>query len=396
MWPVLLLDLTATTGAATAAAPAPTPPAQTAVPTGAAAPGRPWLRQLAERVDLYGRFDGNVTFTKETLEVANNGTRFGIRAEQDLPGGLTVLGRGEWSFSLGQGDTRYNISENPHTGFGTFESTKQQALGARLGYVGMRFGPFGELTFGKQWGVYYDVSIWTDRFVVFGARSTSTYNAGTDGGQTGEGRADDALAYRVKLGPLRVGLQAQFMDARTPTLDSLSGSLIAETGAGLRLGITYSRAFLDVSSSLPGYDGEDAEALTGGMEFDGAGFRLAALGTWTHDHEIVQAGAASVMYDTLGASVFLARRFWGSLMPYAGFDFAIPRGLETQFVDADYGTRDLIGGVRWLFDGREFFSFVYAEARTGRTRDASGAQAPDAIMLGIRFDYSLRRALGFD
>jgi len=383
MWPVLLLDLTATSGVAVnAAAPAPAPPS--------------WLREVAQRVDLYGRFDGNVTFTKETLAVTNNGSRFGIRAEQDLPFGLTVLGRGEWSISLGQGDTRYNVSENPDTGLGTFESTKQQALGTRLGYVGMRFGQFGELTIGKQWGVYYDVSIWTDRFVVFGARSTSTYNAGTDGGETGEGRADDAVAYRVALGPLRLGVQAQLMDARSSTVDSVSGSLIAETGAGLRLGVTYSRAFLDVVPPLPGYDGEDAEALTYGLDFAGAGFRLAALGTWTHDHEIVKSGAVTVMYDTLGASVFLARRFWGSLLPYAGFDFAIPRGLDTRYVDGDFGTRDLIAGVRWLFDGRDFFSFVYAEARTGRTRDVAGAQEPDAVMVGIRFDYSLRRALGFD
>lgn len=307
-----------------------------------------------------------------------------------------MLGRGEWSISLGNGDTKYNLTENSDTGLGSFESTKQQALGTRLGYVGMRFGKFGELTFGKQWGVYYDVSIWTDRFVVFGARSTSTYNAGTDGGQTGEGRADDAVAYRVKLGSLRLGLQAQFMDTRDPTLDSVSGSVIAETGAGLRVGITYSRAFLDLAPALPGYDGKDAQAFTGGLEFDGAGFRLAALGTWTHDHELVQNAGVTVMYDTLGASVFLARRFWRSLMPYAGFDFAIPRALDTRYIDGDYGTRDLIGGVRWLYDDRELFSFVYAEARTGRTRDAAGKQAPDAVMIGIRFDYSLRRALGLE
>src|SRR6185369_13233388 len=97
----------------------------------------------------------------------------------------------------------------------------------------------------------------------------STYNAGTDGGQTGEGRADDAVAYRATLGPLRLGVQAQFMDTRDPTLDSLSGSLIAETGRGLRLGVTYSRAFLDLAPVIPGYDGTDAEAFTGGFEFDG-------------------------------------------------------------------------------------------------------------------------------
>jgi predicted porin len=390
MWPLLLFDLSATPPAATTPAEAPA----IAPKTAPAAP--PWLREVTQRVDVYGRFDGNVTVTRDSVNVANNASRFGLRVEQMLPGGLTVLGRGEWSISLGQGDTHYNVSENPDTGLGNFDSTKQQALGTRLGYVGMRFGRFGELTFGKQWGVYYDVAIWTDRFMVFGARSTSTYNAGTDGGETGEGRADDALAYRVSLGPLRIGVQAQFMESRSPTVDSVSGSLIAELFSGLRVGATYSRAFLDLSTPVAGYDGGDAEALTGGIGFDGAGFRLAALGTWTHHHELVQGAGASVMYDTLGASVYLARRFWGRVMPYAGFDFAVPRGLDTRFVDGDFGTRDLIGGLRWMFDMDDTHSSAYLEARTGRTRDASGEQAPDVMMVGIRLDYSLQRALGLD
>jgi len=230
--------------------------------------------------------------------------------------------------------------------------------------------------------------------MVFGARSTSTFNAGTDGGATGEGRADDAVAYRVTLGPLRFGVQAQFLDARSPTVDSVSGSLIAESAVGLRVGVAYSRAFLALSTPVAGYDGGDAEALTGGIGFDGAGFRLAALGTLTHDHELVQGSGATVMYDTLGASVYLSRRFWGRVMPYAGFDFAIPRRLDPRYVNADYGTRDLIGGLRWMFDLTDTHSSAYLEARTGRTRDAAGAQAPDAVMLGIRFDYSLQRALG--
>jgi len=153
---------------------------------------------------------------------------------------------------------------------------------------------------------------------------------------------------------------------------------------------------LDLSTPVAGYDGGDSQALSGGFGFDGAGFRLAALGTWTHNHELVQSGAATVMYDTLGASVYLARRFWGRVMPYAGFDFAIPRGLDTRFVDGDFGTRDLIGGLRWMFDTEDTQSSAYVEARTGRTRDAAGERAPDVVMVGIRFDYSLRRALGLE
>jgi hypothetical protein len=62
-------------------------------------------------------------------------------------------------------------------------------------------------------------------------------------------------------------------------------------------------------------------------------------------------------------------------------------------VDPDYGTRDLLGGVRWLLDPK-LMSFVYLEGRAGQTRDKSGGQADDVIMLGLRFNYSLRRGLG--
>jgi hypothetical protein len=122
---------------------------------------------------------------------------------------------------------------------------------------------------------------------------------------------------------------------------------------------------------------------------------ISALDTWTRNHEFLLTDAATVAYDTLGAELLVGYRFGGVLMPYGGIDFAIPRNLDTRFVDPDYGTRDVLGGVRWLFDPKPG-SFVYLEGRTGQTRDAAGTRAEDIVTLGIRFNYSLRRALGFD
>jgi predicted porin len=353
------------------------------------------VKELAERVDVYGRFDGNLAFSKDGIDFANNSSRFGIKAEQELIAGFTALGQGEWSVNLGQGDTRYNLSENPDTGLGTFESSKSQAIGTRLGFIGLRFADYGTLTLGKQWGVYYDVSVWTDIYTVFGANGSSTYNAGTDGGQTGVGRANDAVIYRVKLDQLRLGVQAQFLDTRSPTVDGLAGSLVYDFENGLRVGAAYAHAFLDFGEEIVGYDGGDAQAFTAGITFDDGVWTLAALDTWTHDHELVATDAATVMYDTLGAELFVGRKFEGVVMTYAGFDLAIPRSLDARFVDPNYGTRDLIGGVRWLFDPKGT-SYAYVEGRTGQTRDTAGERALDQVMLGIRLNYSLRRALGLD
>jgi predicted porin len=399
MWP-LLFDLAVAVPPAAPPPAASSPAVSPAAPPPERAPAPPpavpeWTREVVERVDLYGRFDGHVAASRDDVAVRNNGSRFGIRAEQALLYGISLFGHGEWRVNLGKGDTSYAISENPDTGLATLDSTTGQAFTTRLGYVGLRSPEYGALTLGKQWGVYYDVSEWTDRFVVFGTHGSSTFNAGTDGGQTGEGRANDAVAYRVRLGPLGVGVQAQLSDSTERVLDSLSGSLVFHFAEGVRVGVAYSHAFIELGPNVVGYDGGDAQAFTAGVTFESGAWTLSALDTWTRNHELVSTPSATVAYDTLGAELYLARRFREVLLLYGGFDFAIPRSLDSRYVDPDYGTRDLLGGARFAFDARAS-SFAYLELRTGRTRDTGGVQAEDLVMLGLRVQYSLRRGLGLE
>jgi predicted porin len=382
--------------AAPGASPSAPPPLPASVPAADAITAPPWLEGVAERVDIYGRLDGHLAFSRDGVRVENNSSRFGVKVEQPVLGWLTLLGGGEWRVSLGKGDTTYNISENPDTGLATFQASTNQALSTRLGFVGVRFGDYGTLTLGKQWGVYYDVSRWTDVYTVFGAHGSSTYNAGTDGGQTGNGRADEALVYRVTLGPLRVGLQAQFLDATPNVVDGLAGSVVYRLGRSLELGAAYSYSFLDFGKTpIAGYDGNDSQALTAGISFEDRGWKVASVNTWTHDHELVKTPSAAVMYDTLGAELFASRRFAELVVLLAGFDLAVPRGLDTRFVNPNYGNRDVLFGARLLLDAKAG-SFVYLEGRTGTTRDATGTRAQDVVTLGIRFNYSLRRAIGLE
>ncbi|HEX6272992.1 MAG TPA: porin [Polyangiaceae bacterium] len=389
MWHVLLCDLVllASPAGATTAAGTTHSGGENTIP--------PWLRETSERVNVYGRFDGHLALSGDGVEMKNNGSRFGLTAEQDVWRGFVLFGRGEWALKLGDGDTSYNVTLNPDTELATADATTEGAFGTRLGFVGMRFREFGTLALGKQEGVYYDVSKWTDVYTVFGANGSSTYNAGTDGGQTGEGRANGAVSYRVLAGPIAIGAQAQFLDTREAVVDGVSGSLVVDVGAGLRAGIAYSRSFLDLNAAIAGYDGGDAQALTAGVHFGDAHWTLAVVDTWTRNHELVPTESATVMYDTLGAELYVARRFGNVAMPYAGFDFAIPRALDARFVDPDYGTRDLIAGARFFVDSRAR-SFAYVEGRTGATRDALGERADDVVMAGLRLDFSLRESLGFE
>jgi len=362
------------------------------------------LRKVSETLDVYGRFDGHLSFAAHELGFANNGSRFGLKAEQSLGSGFALFGAGEWSIKLGEGDNRYHLEQNPDTGFGTIATTQSSAIGTRLGFVGLRLAAYGTLTLGKQWSVYYDVSQWTDRYTVFGATGSSTFNAGTDGGQMGTGRANDAVSYRAELGPFRLGVMAQFRAATPSLLDSLAGSLSYETSFGLRAGIAYSHALLEASPVvLVGFDGNGADALTFGVSYSDERWVLASVNTWTRNHEAVSLAEGAIVYDTLGSELFIARKFLGRVLSYAGFDLAVARHLPTpqlatmqlamQGVDPNYGTRDVLFGARWLFDAAGL-SYAYVEGRTGASIAADGAPAPTVLTLGLRLCYSLRDALG--
>lgn len=84
--------------------------------------------------------------------------------------------------------TRFLIGGDP----GTQEDSDNVALPLRLAFVGFE-GPQGRVSFGKQWSTYYDVAVFTDQAPFFGGSASGTYNAGTDGGVSGTGRANQAL-----------------------------------------------------------------------------------------------------------------------------------------------------------------------------------------------------------
>ena len=112
---------------------------------------------------------------------------------------------------------------------------------ARLGFIGVDFGPGGRVAIGKQGSVHYDITSYTtDRFNVFGGQGTSTYVAGTDGGATGTGRADRVVNYRNTLFKiLDVGVQGQFRGGKDS--EGAGGSLQLTVLPGVKFGGAYTR-----------------------------------------------------------------------------------------------------------------------------------------------------------
>ena len=120
----------------------------------------------------------------DDLEVQDNATRVGMNFA--TRGKIKMFAGTEWGVNIVQSETQFNLSAGGPGEFGTVASTTNPVFLARLGFIGVDFGPLGKVAIGKQYAVHYDIASYTtDRFNVFGGQGTHAYVAGTDGGETG-------------------------------------------------------------------------------------------------------------------------------------------------------------------------------------------------------------------
>ena len=173
--------------------------------------------------------------------------------------------------NLVQSETTFNAGATTSQGFGVINQVTQPVFGARLGFFGVDFGAFGRLSFGKQNSTHYDITDYTtDRFNVFGGQSTATYVAGTDGGQSGTGRADQTILYHLKFAKIfDLGAQGQLRSGAT--LQAFNGfgfSLQATVLPGLKIGGAYNKTYFNPQFTQVVFNGGSTDYWTFGAKGD--------------------------------------------------------------------------------------------------------------------------------
>ncbi|MBK9287490.1 MAG: porin [Flavobacteriales bacterium] len=185
----------------------------------------------------YGSFRGHMALYNEALELQQNGSRVGFEIRFKVKK-VTYFATSELAINMFRNDISFSASASTNGGFLTVDQGQaNQVFATRLGYIGADLGKCGQLTVGKQWGAYYDVSGYTDRFNVFGGQASNSYNGGTDGGLLGTGRADQAVVYRNKFGPVSFAGQLQFRSVvNEEMVDNYGGSVQVQLTKGLKVG----------------------------------------------------------------------------------------------------------------------------------------------------------------
>ncbi len=336
----------------------------------------------------YGQWRNHLAAFNDTAEVQDNATRVGINFR--TRGAINMFVGTEWGVNLVKSSTQFNLSASGPGEFGVVETQTNPVFNARLGFVGIDFGPLGRVAIGKQTAVHYDVTSYTtDRFNVFGGQGTSTYVAGTDGGASGTGFADRVVNYRNTIFKIfEVGIQGQF---RGTDSNGVGGSLQLTILPGVKVGgaITHTNWSPTTQDLVQGLGG-NADYTAVGTRID---WRILELGlVYSHQKhgDMVQVPIGNlntpVAFDANGVELY-ARAGLGPIGVIGGFTYQNP-DVNDPLVDPDFKTQYLILGGEW-FVART--AKIYTESKIDLDSvTATGASGDSVFTIGFRYDFSWR------
>ena len=354
----------------------------------------------AVKINLYGSFRGHFAAYDKEMEIQENASRMGFEISAKRKSIRYFAGL-EMQVNMFRSATSFNLSASTTGGYLEADRNQnRQLLTSRLGYLGIDLGKWGSFVVGKQRSIYYDITSYTDRFNVFGGGASATYTAGTDGGYTGTGRADQAFTYRNRSGRFSYGAQFQFLNTNNNRwLDGLSFNLQAELMENLKLGVVFNQAFLNPTLIASG----EFLGLTGNPEYYAAGLSY-QFGQWelAGVFSVQKNGDATlgeiidpvngnsnvtVVYDAIGTELYI-KHHWKKTAILAGGNYYQPDS-EIYTLTGDRPL-DPAFKRRYLLLGAEYrpvqFGKIYSELRIASGTTGLGLKEASVFTIGLRFD----------
>ncbi len=346
------------------------------------------------KLDLYGKVDGLHYFSDNDGQDGDQSyVRIGFKGETQINSQLT--GYGQWE---------YNVQAN------NTEGSSDQAW-TRLGFAGIRVADYGSFDYGRNYGVVYDVTSWTDVLPEFGgdtygsdnflqsrANGVATYR-NTDFFGLVDG-LNFALQYQGKNGSVSgEGSTANGRGALKQNGDGFGGSLTYDLGEGFSIGsaIASSKRTSEQNSLTYKGDGDRATTYSGGMKYDANNVYLAAQ--YTQTYNATRFGTKNGFNDdgstSTGGFANKAQNF--EVVAQYQFDFGLRPSvayLQSKGKDIEgYGDQDLVKyvdvGATYYFN-KNMSTYVDYKINlldeNNFTRDA-GVNTDDIVGVGLVYQF---------
>lgn len=332
------------------------------------------VRTLEDTITPYGSLRVRLVHQDGDNELQNGSSRIGARMHREFDSGVSLIGRVEWQVNLVEDPTVLSGGDSTSSELQPRENA--DAFETRLGFLGFDMGQWGELTFGKQWGAYYDVAGWTDVFYAFGARALGVYPAGTDGGLTGTGRAEQAIVWRVDAGPWTLAAQVQARGLSAQDSESLGASVRCRVGERVQFGLAFNRAKLgDEDEDLVELD-DDPTTILAGVRYEDERLVLAAAYSNQEQNGLGLRDDMPTLFDARGFETYVHYELTEQLGLFGGGNWL---DADDSGYDRDSDVEDYYLGADWHFDDR---TFVYVQGKL-----AEAGSGEDAVVLGLRYGF---------
>ncbi|UGB00857.1 porin OmpC [Leclercia sp. G3L] len=229
------------------------------------------------KLDLYGKVDGLHYFSDDdSADGDQTYMRLGFKGETQVNDQIT--GYGQWEYQI-QGNTT--------------ESENQSWT--RVAFAGLKFAEAGSFDYGRNYGVIYDVTSWTDVLPEFGGDTYGSDNflqsrgngVATYRNQDFFGLVDGlnfALQYQGKNGSVS-GENEGGRSLLKQNGDGFGGSLTYDLGEGFSVGAAAASSKRTADQNGAGVygHGDRAEVYSGGLKYDANNLYLAAQYSQTYN-----------------------------------------------------------------------------------------------------------------
>jgi predicted porin len=341
-------------------------------------------------VDLYGSARLRYRKAGDETVLEDGGSRIGVSATWQYRPQSWLFGRVEAGFNV------LNALEAVFQPGSRENDSSDAALFPRLYYAGLETPDF-IASFGKNWSTYYQVTGFTDLFDSTGGSASGTYNAQTDGGPSGTGRADSVLQTRLtvdwfpeslNLKPFDMNVQLQY-DRKIPNVEggrygvALGMSSVFKTQGDTEVGFAYNYADVRDESApavvASGIKGDDHAFAIAARRISDRWY-LASTVARLRNHETTD---QKRYVDAWGWELYGRYRLVGKLWAVGGWNWLKPdRG---QPLAGQYRVKYGVLGLR--FSIKEFRRLIYLEVRLDESRDVDGTPIGDSAAFGIRWDF---------
>lgn len=351
----------------------------------------------------YTSLRGHTAIYSNKMELQENASRMG--AEIRIKKGTIVFIAGvEVQVNLFRGNTSFSADGGLTGGYQNLQSVQtKQVFGNRLGYLGLDMNKFGTLTIGKQWSVYRDITAYTDRFSVFGARASATFIGGTDGGENGTGRADQSIIYRNQIGSFRFGGQIQARGQNnTSFVDGFGIAAQLEITSDWFIGAAFNKAYVSEnlinSGTIVGLNGQPIYMAIG-SKYIGKKMDFSIVGVLQKNGDFTQGNytdlqentiTPTIVFDARGLEIF-GKYKWSKLAILAGYNYYAPITSHIPLLDGQlpiekgFKRNDFIAGITY-----QPIPFVqlYSEQRISTGSIATGTRENSVFTLGMKIDLA--------